>query len=149
MQLKKLSVGPGVELCIWRAREQADSLGNAEWFNLVVTSLQVCGRCKTVLFPMVMLTEISSADPLDEGFRWQVVVGSGTLSPCCFGQRSVVLPMFNRLDAGWSEKRLRSVVEATAGIQGWAQRRTNGPTATGTPQCGGDQLGNVVELGRM
>lgn len=104
MQLKKLSVGPGVELCIWRAREQADSLGNAEWFNLVVTSLQVCGRCKTVLFPMVMLTEISSADPLDEGFRWQVVVGSGTLAPCCFGQRSVVLPMFNRLDAGWSEK---------------------------------------------
>lgn len=96
-----------------------------------------------------MLTETSSAHPLGEGFRWQVVVGSGTLSPCCFGQRSVVLPMFNRLDAERPEKELRSVLEAMAGIQGWAQCGTNGPTATGTPQYSSDQLDNVVVVGRM
>lgn len=65
-----------------------------------MTTLQVCGRHKTVLFPMVMLAETSSADLLDEDFRWQVVAGSGTLSPCCFGQQSVSLPMLNLLDAG-------------------------------------------------
>lgn len=114
-----------------------------------MTTLQVCGRHKPVLFPMVMLAETSSADLLDEDFRWQVVVGSGTLSPCCFGHQSVGLPVLNLLDAGLPEKRLWSVLEMMTGIQGWAQCRTDGPTAAGTPQYGGDQLANVVVLGRM
>lgn len=95
-----------------------------------------------------MLAETSSADLLDEGFRWQVVVGSGTFSPCCFGQPSVALPVWSCLAAGWPEKRLRSVLEVMAGIQGWAQCRTDGPTATGTLQDSGDQL-VVVLVGRV
>lgn len=126
-----------------------DSLGNAEGFNSVMTTLQVCERCRTALFPVAVLIETSSADPLDEGFRWQVVVGSGTLSPCGFGQPSAALPMWSCLAAGWPEKRLRSVLEAMAGIQGWAQWRTDGPTAAGTLQYSRDQLADVVVLGRM
>ena len=57
--------------------------------------------------------------------------------------------MLNRLEAGWPEKRLQSVLEVMAGIQGWVQCRTDGPTATGTLLYSGDQLANVVVLGRM
>lgn len=134
MQLKKLSVGPGIEL--WKAKEWAESLGNAGGFNLVVTTLQVCWRHKTVNFPMVMLTGTTSADPLDRGFRWQVALGTGAFSPCGFGQRS--LPVLKGLEAGWPEKWLQLLLEAMAGI-----------TWTSCHQYSGDQLAQVVVLSRM
>lgn len=82
-----------------------------------MTILRVCRRHKTVLFPMAMLTETTSADPLDEHLRWQVAVGSGTLSPFCFGQQS--LSMLNGFEAE-QDRVLWLVLQAMAGIQGWA-----------------------------
>lgn len=65
-----------------------NSLGSAEGFNLVVTTLQVCRKHKPVFFPMIMLTETSSAMLLNEGFRWQGAVDSGSFFLCCFRRRS-------------------------------------------------------------
>jgi len=49
----------------------------------------------------------------------------------------------------WPEKRLWSVLEAMAGIQGRAQCRANGPTATSTLQNSGDQLACAIMLSRV
>lgn len=54
LQLKALSVHRGVKLCIWRARV-GQTVRGAQHFNVAVTSLQVCGRGKAVLFPTAAL----------------------------------------------------------------------------------------------
>lgn len=85
---------------------------------------------------MALLMGSTSADLLDMGFRWQVALGSGALSPCCFGQPSQ--PMLRGLEAGWAEKWLQLLLEAVTGI-----------TRTSCHQCNTDQLGKVMVLCRI